>query len=867
MRVLMPLFALGGAFLLVQGQEYTASIDSKGCYSDSPARSLTGRRIVTQQSMNSPQYCANFCGLMGYKYSAVEYGVECYCGNQLENDAKQLDNGRCNFGCPADGSKKCGGVYTMNLVEISNPKKSNGNSAFPLTCENAPFKSTGVCNEARSIEQRAAALVKSMTLDEKIQNLVHGSAGSVRLGILPVDWWNEALHGVAGPPFSPGVSFSPQNGGPFSSATSFPMPINLGASFDDELVAAVAGIIGKEARAFSNAGNAGFDYWTPNINPFRDPRWGRGSETPGEDSFHIQSYVSKLVPALQGPDPLKKQIIATCKHFAAYDIENGRYSNDVHPSQQDMGEYYLPPFKSCIRDAKAGSTMCAYNAVNGVPACASDYLLTTLLREHYNFSQPYHYVVSDCEAIDYIFTKHHYTNSLSSAAAVALNAGTDLNCGTTFLSLKEAIEAGETTEAKVDKALTRIIAGMFTVGYFDGQSPYNKLGWADINTNEAQDLAYQAAVKGMTLLMNDGLLPVTTNNYPTVALIGPYVNATNQLQGNYYGVAPSVSSPFSAAYDIFTKVVSAKGTDIDSSDNSGFAAAIAAAKQADLVIYLGGIDIGQEAEAKDRTSIGWPGNQLDLIKQLSHLRKKFVVVQFGGGQLDDSDLLDNRGVNALIWAGYPGQAGGKAIMDVISGAASPAGRLPITQYPSSYADAVDPLDMSMRPNGNFPGRTYKWYNEEPVLPFGHGLHYTKFTAKWTNKPDGVYQIDSLINAAKGAQFIDAYKFETVSITVKNAGKKYSSDYAALLFLKGDAGPEPRPNKSLVSYQRADSVAPGQSQELSFPLTLSSIARADEYGDLWIYPGKYILELDNDARVKVSFTLEGREARIEVLPRT
>lgn len=752
----------------------------------------------------------------------------------------------------------------MNLYEISNPSNSSGNPSFPIDCSNSPLSSESVCDTSLSHEARASSLVSLMTLEEKTYQLIDASTGSIRLGILPHEWWNEALHGVAG---SPGVIFS-SSGGEWSYASSFPQPINLGASFDDPMVASIASIIGQEARAFSNAGFAGFNFWTPNINPFRDPRWGRGQETPGEDAFHIRSYVTNLVPGLQGgsSNPEEKQIIATCKHFAAYDIETNRHNNDLNPSQQDLNEYYLPPFKGCVRDAAAGSVMCAYNAVDGVPACASEYLLQGILQTAYNFTQPYNYVMSDCDAIDDIWSEHGFVAHASSAAAVALNAGCHMNCGTTYLSLNESVANGYTSESAVDAALTKLYTALFTIGAFDGTSPFNSLNWSDVDTTEAQSLAYQSSMEGLTLLKNDGTLPLQ-GSYSTVAVIGPMATATTQLQGNYFGNAPTLVSPLSAFGEKWNTVYE-QGTEVDTTSTSGFAAVVSAAEDSDLIIYVGGIDDSIEAESLDRTSIVWPGNQLDLISELAATGKPLVVLQWGGGQVDDTVLLSNSNVSSLVWVGYPGEVGGTGIRDVLAGTWSIAGRLPVTQYPANYTDEVDMWEMALRPNGSYPGRTYKWYTGTPVLPFGHGLHYTNFSLSLLQVPPGSYTVDYLMSTAENYTNKDTTPFFTVEANVTNIGGPANmfSDYVGLLYLSTpDAGPSPYPNKWLASYQRLHNIAVGSSSTLSLPITLGSLARADSQGDLYLYPGTYTISLDNDPDLQFNFTLTGDAALLESLP--
>lgn len=250
----------------------------------------------------------------------------------------------------------------MSLIQINNPASGGDVSdAFTAACQTSPLCSQKICDTSLSISQRVAALVQSLTLVEKILNLVDASAGAQRIGLPSYEWWGEATHGVGG---APGV-LSTEDGDPFYFATSFPSPITSAAAFDPALIAAIGKVVGREGRAFGNGGFAPFDYWTPNMNPFRDPRWGRGQETPGEDILVVQNYIRGYVSGLQGPDPLDKQVIATCKHYAVYDLETGRYGNDYDPTQQDLADYFLAPFKTCVRDVGVGSVMCAYNAVGG----------------------------------------------------------------------------------------------------------------------------------------------------------------------------------------------------------------------------------------------------------------------------------------------------------------------------------------------------------------------------------------------------------------------------------------------------------------------------------------------------------------------
>lgn len=389
---------------------------------------------------------------------------------------------------------------------------------------------------------RAKALVAILTTAEKINATISASPGVPRLGLPPYEWWSEALHGVAN---SPGVSFNTESGADFGYATSFPQPITLGAAFDDALVNAVAKVVSTEARAFSNAGRAGLDFWTPNINPFRDPRWGRGQETPGEDPYHLSSYVKALIAGLEGTgdsesnkDGKYKKVVSTCKHFAGYDVEswngNYRYQFDASISTQDMVEYYLPPFQACARDAKVGAFMCSYNAVNGVPTCADDWLLNDVLRNHWNWTggnDDGFWVTSDCDAIQNVFLPHRWSTTREAAAADSLKAGTDLNCGTYYSHhLQGAYDQGLINDTNLDTAVTRLYGSLVKLGYFDpaDSQPYRSLGWEDVGTPEAQQLAYTAAVEGTVLLKNNNTLPLNLEG-KTVAVIGDWAAATAQL--------------------------------------------------------------------------------------------------------------------------------------------------------------------------------------------------------------------------------------------------------------------------------------------------------------------------------------------------
>ncbi|KAK1819727.1 hypothetical protein LTR12_005897 [Friedmanniomyces endolithicus] len=847
------------------GTTYNATSKYLGCYLD-PSVSILGAVKLSTIAM-TPQLCTSFCGARGYSYAGINFGTQCFCDVAPNySNAKLVDDTKCSSKCYTDPSQRCGATYVESLYQVLNPQGnastgSASNNYIPA-CETSPLCSHQVCNTSLSTADRVASLVGELQLEEKILNLVDSAAGSGRLGLPPYEWWNEATHGVGS---APGVQFA-HMGSNYSYATSFPSPILTAAAFDDPLVRAIGEVVGREGRAFGNGGFAGFDYWAPNMNAFRDPRWGRGQETPGEDIYHVQNYIKNYVPGMQGPDVDQKQIIATCKHYAVYDLETGRYGNDYNPSVQDLADYYLAAFKTCVRDAHVGSIMCSYNAVGGYPSCANEYLLEEVLREHWGFNAPGSYVVSDCGAVTDIYQFHNFTNTEEAAASVALNAGTDIECGSSFLKLNSSLADGQVTIARMDQALTRLYSALFTVGYFDGNE-YTSLDFSDVATPDAQNIAYTAAHEGMTLLQNNGLLPLgETNSYKNVAVIGPYANATTQMQGDYSGTPKYLRSPLSAFQNQSGwNVTYAMGTLINAYNDSGISAAVDAAKNADLIIYLGGIDGSIENEQLDRTNLTYPSYQLELISQLAAIGAPMVVVTFGGGQLDHTPIFDNAGVCSVIWAGYPSQDGGPALLDVLLGVQSIAGRLPITQYPASYVNETNIFDIALRPNVNSTGRTYKWYTGTAVRPFGFGMHYTTFAFSWDGQPSSHYDITELIAASQDSGPInDITPFTTVTATVQNTGK-HTSDYVGLLFLSSDSGPLPLPIKSLVSYDRLHNITVGGSDQLILPLTLGSLARSDENGNLVVYPGNYKLMLDNDACLTFEFVLTGAAAIIETLP--
>lgn len=690
------------------------------------------------------------------------------------------------------------------------------------------------------------------------------SPGVSRLGLSAYQWWNEALHGVA---HNRGITW----GGQFSAATQFPQAITSSAAFDDPLIERIGVIISTEARAFANNGRAHLDFWTPNVNPFRDPRWGRGHETAGEDAFRNKKWAEAFVKGMQGTESTHR-VIATCKHYAAYDLENSgsttRFNFDAKVSTQDLAEYYLPPFQQCARDSKVGSIMCSYNAVNGVPACASPYLMDTILRKHWNWTDQNQYVVSDCDAVYYLGNAnggHRYKSSYAAAIGASLEAGCDNMCwatGGTTPDPASAFNSRQFTQATLDKAMLRQMQGLVRAGYLDGpNSLYRNLTAADVNTQVARDTALKAAEEGIVLLKNDNILPLALNSSNTqIAMIGFWANTADKMLGGYSGSPPFNHDPVTAARSMGITVNYVNGPLTQTTADTS--AAVSAAQKSSVVIFFGGIDNTVEKESQDRTSIAWPSGQLTMIQRLAQTGKPVIVVRMGT-HVDDTPLLSIPNVKAILWAGYPGQDGGTAVMNIISGLTSPAGRLPITVYPSSYTNQAPYTNMALRPSSSYPGRTYRWY-KDAVFPFGHGLHYTDFSVAPQDFPPA-FSIADLLASCKGfVAYLELCPFPSVSVSVTNTGSR-ASDYVVLGFLAGEFGPAPRPIKSLATYKRVFDVQPGKTRTAELDWKLESLARVDDKGNRVLYPGTYTLLLDQPTLTNITFTLTGEETVLDQWP--
>jgi len=492
--------------------------------------------------------------------------------------------------------------------------------------------------------------------------------------------------------------------------------------------------------------------------------------------------------------------------------------------------------------------------------------MDTILRKHWNWTDQNQYVVSDCDAVYYLGNAnggHRYKSSYAAAIGASLEAGCDNMCwatGGTAPDPASAFNSKQFSQATLDKAMLRPMQGLVRAGYFDrAGSLYRNLGAADLNTQVAKDTALLAAEEGIVLLKNDGVLPVSLNG-TQVAMIGFWANAADKMLGGYSGSPPFNHDPVTAAKSMGITVNYVSGPLSQSSADTS--AAVSAAQKSSVIIFFGGIDNTVEKDSQDRTSIAWPAGQLSMVQKLAAVGKPVIVVRMGT-HVDDTPLLNLPNVKAILWAGYPGQDGGTAVMNIITGLASPAGRLPVTVYPSAYTNQAPYTNMALRPSGSYPGRTYRWY-KDAVFPFGHGLHYTNFSVSVADFPATLSIADLLASCKGGPTYLDLCPAPSVPITVTNTGSRVS-DYVALGFLTGDFGPTPRPIKSLATYKRLFKLQPGQTQTAKLDWKLESLARVDQNGNTVLYPGTYTLLLDQPTLANVTFTLTGEETVLDKWP--
>ncbi|KAI4298555.1 hypothetical protein L6164_032102 [Bauhinia variegata] len=600
------------------------------------------------------------------------------------------------------------------------------------------------CNTSLSYVARAKDLVSRLTLQEKAQQLVNAAAGISRLGVPAYEWWSEALHGVSN--VGPGTRFDSRVPG----ATSFPAVILSAASFNASLWYKMGQVVSTEARAMYNVGLAGLTFWSPNVNVFRDPRWGRGQETPGEDPLVVSRYAVKYVTGLQQVDEATSQgdrlkVSSCCKHYTAYDLDNwkgiDRFHFDAKVTKQDLEDTYQPPFKSCVEEGHVSSVMCSYNRVNGIPTCADPDLLQGIVRGQWGLDG---YIVSDCDSVEVYYNAIHYTATPEDAVALALKAGLNMNCGN-FLGkyTVNAVNQKMVDVSIVDQALVYNYIVLMRLGFFDDPKsiPFANLGPSDVCTSDNQQLALDAAKQGIVLLENKGALPLSKTNIKNLLVVGPNANATTVMISNYAGIPCRYTSPLQGLKKYISTVTYAPGcNNVKCSDQSLISAATKAASNADAVVVVVGLDQSIEAEGLDRVNLTLPGFQEKLVKDVADATKGTVIlVIMAAGPIDISFTNSVNKIEAILWVGYPGQDGGDAIAQVIFGDYNPGGRSPFTWYPQSYADQVAMSDMNMRANSsrNFPGRTYRFYTGKSLYEFGHGLSYSTFCTYLASVPSTI----------------------------------------------------------------------------------------------------------------------------------
>lgn len=667
------------------------------------------------------------------------------------------------------------------------------------------------------MEERIKDLIGRLTLEEKVRQMAHSAPAIERLGIPAYNWWNEALHGVA------------RSG----NATVFPQAIGLAATFDENLAFRTANAISDEARAIYHEAiknkhylrYGGLTFWTPNINIFRDPRWGRGQETYGEDPYLTGTMGLNFVKGLQGNDPNYLKVAACAKHYAVHSgPERLRHKFNAVVSDKDMFETYLPAFKMLV-DGKVESVMCAYNRTNDQPCCGSTSLLGEILRNKWGFKG---HVVSDCWALKDIHEGHKVTKSVVESAAYALKSGVNLNCGDEYYPyLIEAVKQGLVTEKEIDQSLTVLLRTRFRLGMFDEEdkNPYTKIPESVINSPEHRKIALESAQKSIVLLKNNGVLPLK-NTIPYLFVTGPNAANVDALIGNYYGVNQQMVTILEGICGRLANgslVQYKPGFLLDRENTNPIDWTSGDAKEANAMVVVMGMTgnlEGEEGEAiaspdfGDRLSYELPCNQIEFLKKLRKDNNKPVIAIITAGSpvnmTEISELAD-----AVLFAWYPGEEGGNAVADAIFGNISPSGRLPIT-FPKSLEQLPPYADYSMK------GRTYRYMEQEPFYPFGYGLSYTRF------EYSGVKLSANSIKKGESVK---------IDFTVKNTGKR-DGDEVVQLYLKVENAKVSSPLFSLKKFERVNLKA-GMSATMQFTITPEMMEIIDETGRPLIASGTTI----------------------------
>ncbi|HEY3413198.1 MAG TPA: glycoside hydrolase family 3 C-terminal domain-containing protein [Armatimonadota bacterium] len=701
-------------------------------------------------------------------------------------------------------------------------------AALPALAQEAsmmPFRDPNL-----PISARADDLISRLTLEEKAAQMENNAPAIARLGIPHYDWWNEALHGVARA----------------GHATVFPQAIGLAATWDTDLHHRVATVISDEARAkYSDAqkkgntdGYYGLTFWSPNINIFRDPRWGRGQETYGEDPFLTSRMGVAFVTGMQGDDPKYLKTVSTSKHFAVHSgPESLRHSFDAVVSDSDLFNTYLPAFEATVREGKAFSVMSAYNRTDGVPCTASKRLLTDILRDQWGFNG---YVVSDCDAVSDVYRGHKTVKTAAEAAAISVLAGTELNCGGTYRQLPEAVKQGLISEKQIDAALKRLLIARFRLGMFDPPElvPFNSIPFSVNDSSEHDALALQTARESIVLLKNAKQSLPLKKDLKRLLVVGPNADDVEVMLGNYNG---DPSHPITLLKGIKDKLAGKaevtyfKGSEL-AADSPTKADALAEAAKSDAVVMVMGISPrleGEEMDVKvpgfsggDRTNIDLPKAQEDFIEAMTATGKPVVLVLLSGSALAVNWANDR--IPAIVQAWYPGQHG-DAVADVLFGDYNPAGRLPVTFYKSVE-------DLPPFTDYNMAGRTYRYFGGKVLYPFGHGLSYTSFKY---GKPKTSISTDSV----------------DLSLDVTNTGRT-DGDEVVQVYVHQVGAPKDRPIKQLKAFRRVH-IAAGQKVNAQFTLKDDAFAWYDEtVGKFVVTPGRYEIQIGtSSADIRQRATVE------------
>ena len=687
-------------------------------------------------------------------------------------------------------------------------------------------------NPEIDLETRIDDLIGRLTLQEKVDQMLMNTPGIPRLNIPPYDYWNEALHGV----------------GRSGKATVFPQAIGLAATFDDDLIYRVSSAISDEARAMYNAaqaaGNykryAGLTFWTPNVNIFRDPRWGRGQETYGEDPYLTGLLGVAFVKGLQGDDPNYLKTAACAKHFAVHSgPEKLRHGFNAVANPKDVYETYLPAFKTLV-DAGVESVMCAYNRTNGEPCCASNYLLKEVLFEKWNFKG---HVVSDCWALVDLYSEegHGTVSNAVEAAALALKSGVNVNCGNTYTVLTEAVEQGLIDEVLIDERLKPLLKTRFKLGMFDPQelNPYNAIPYEVVDSDENRELAREAAARSVVMLKNNGILPLK-NDLARYYVVGPNAASIDALLGNYFGVNSKIVTfleGIAAAVAPGSQVQYSPGTTLDRKNVNPVDWSTGEAAEADVTIVGMGLTRhleGEEGESisspyfGDRLDYNIPENQLDYLRKIKSHEKPVIAIITGGAPMNLMEVHEIADAVLFVW--YPGEEGGNAVADILFGKVSPSGRLPIT-FPKSLDQLPSYEDYTMK------GRTYRYMSEEPMYPFGFGLSYGSFLYN---------ELELSASTIKKGESVE------ISCKVTNQGE-YASIETVQFYITDDKSSVEAPLFSLKGVQ-AIPLESGESKTVVFNITTDMLKLIDERGDPILEKGDFALTISPSLPTKRAIEL-------------